>query len=180
MWDTLSVERTSLSFTIAVGPCQRYHSWIWVPCNSWSYFTVSDSKLPKPEGPVTSTYIPRNRAVQCYSQGSPLTHKAKVKVMLWPMVSQTICLGIKHPSRAYNQIFMTVRQLWVCWCGTLWQQGGSVVYSCCWPSTEQSFSGSKSHGTRDHILLSQIRDFPFHRHSQGYGGGIWPCLHTGS
>jgi hypothetical protein len=27
---------------------------------------------------------------------------------------QSVCLGIKHPSRAYNQIFITVR---ACWCG---------------------------------------------------------------
>jgi hypothetical protein len=25
-----------------------------------------------------------------------------------------VCLGIKHPSRAYNQIFITVKQLRVC------------------------------------------------------------------
>jgi hypothetical protein len=41
--------------------------------------------------------------------------------------------------------------------------------------------GSESRGTRDHILLSQIRDFPFvaSYDSQGYGGGIRPRLHTG-
>jgi hypothetical protein len=37
---------------------------------------------------------------------------------------------------------------------------------------------SKSHGTRDHILLSQIQDFPFCHLLQlrGYGGGIEPHL----
>jgi hypothetical protein len=36
-------------------------------------------------------------------------------------------------------------------------------------------------GTRDQILLSQIRDFPFPRllGLVSYGGGIWPRLHTG-
>jgi hypothetical protein len=40
--------------------------------------------------------------------------------------------------------------------------------------------GSESRGTRYHILLSQIRDFPFvaSYDSQGYGGGIRPRLHT--
>jgi hypothetical protein len=35
--------------------------------------------------------------------------------------------------------------------------------------------------TRDHILLSQIRDFPFctSYDSHGHDGGIRPCLHTG-
>jgi hypothetical protein len=42
--------------------------------------------------------------------------------------------------------------------------------------------GSESTGTRDHILLSQIWDFHFvaFYDSKGYGGGIWPRLHTGS
>jgi hypothetical protein len=41
--------------------------------------------------------------------------------------------------------------------------------------------GSDSRGTRDHILLSQIRDFPFCclYESQGHGGGIRLRLHTG-
>jgi hypothetical protein len=41
--------------------------------------------------------------------------------------------------------------------------------------------GSESHGARDHILLSQIRDFLFVAlyDSQCYGGGIRHRLHTG-
>jgi hypothetical protein len=35
----------------------------------------------------------------------------------------------------------------------------------------------RSQGTHDHILLSQIWDFPFRRLS--HGGGIQPCLHSG-
>jgi hypothetical protein len=44
------------------------------------------------------------------------------------------------------------------------------------------FLGSESCGTRDHILLSQIRDFLFvaSYDSRGYGGGIRPRLHTGT
>jgi hypothetical protein len=38
--------------------------------------------------------------------------------------------------------------------------------------------GSDSRGTRDHILLSQIRDFVASYDSQGYGGGIRPRLHN--
>jgi hypothetical protein len=39
---------------------------------------------------------------------------------------------------------------------------------------------SESCGTRDHILLCQIRDFPFHHSLRlvGLCGGIRPCLHT--
>jgi hypothetical protein len=41
--------------------------------------------------------------------------------------------------------------------------------------------GSESRGTRNHILLSRIRDFHFcHPYdSPGYGGGIRARLHTG-
>jgi hypothetical protein len=39
-----------------------------------------------------------------------LTQQVKVRVMLRP----TVCLGVKHPSGAQDQIFVTVRQLRVC------------------------------------------------------------------
>jgi hypothetical protein len=45
MWGALSEERTSLSFTIAAGPCQHSLG-SRVPWNLWPYFTVSDSRLP--------------------------------------------------------------------------------------------------------------------------------------
>jgi hypothetical protein len=43
--DTLSNERTGVPFTITPGPRQRSHFRVWVPWDSWSYFTVSDSRL---------------------------------------------------------------------------------------------------------------------------------------
>jgi hypothetical protein len=43
-----------------------------------------------------------------------------------PTVSRPVCLRIKNPSGAYDQIFITVRQLRVCWCGALSLTRGRV------------------------------------------------------
>jgi hypothetical protein len=57
-----------VSFTIAAGPRQRSHSQARVPRDSWSQFTVSDSRLPHPGGPDPRIYIRQEQEAQLYPQ----------------------------------------------------------------------------------------------------------------
>jgi hypothetical protein len=48
-----------VSYTIAAGPRQSYHSRVRVQRDSWPYFTVSDSRFIQPGGVGPLIYIPQ-------------------------------------------------------------------------------------------------------------------------
>jgi hypothetical protein len=74
---------------------------------------------------------------------------------------QSASLGIKHPSEAYDQIFITVRQLLVCGCGALSLTRGWVCHlQLLLALASAVILGSESCGTHDQILLCQFQDFP--------------------
>jgi hypothetical protein len=105
------------------------------------------------------TYITRER----FSQSQSL--------MLRPTISRPVCLEINHPSGAYDKII--VWQLRVCWFGAPSLTRGRV---CRLPLLLAFASavifGSESRRTRGHILLSQIRYFPFRRLLR-FAGSRW-------
>jgi hypothetical protein len=94
-------------------------------------------------------------------------------------VSKSWC---RAPPGAHDQMFITLWQLRSCFCGTpSLTRGWFCLLYMLLALASAVFLGSESLGTRDHILLFHIWDFPFRRlhDSQGHGGGIWPRHHTG-
>jgi hypothetical protein len=59
-----------LLFTIAAGSRQRSYSRVRVPRDSLPYFTVSDSRLPQPEGPGPRICIPQEQGGPVISPGT--------------------------------------------------------------------------------------------------------------
>jgi hypothetical protein len=105
-----------------------------------------------------------------------------LSLILRPTVNRPVHFGLKHTFGAYDQIFITVRQFRVCLCGALSLMRPRVCrLQFLLFLASATILGFECHGTRNHILLSQIRDFPFCRllRLAGLLSGIRTSLHTG-
>jgi hypothetical protein len=105
----------------------------------------------------------------CVLAGWRISHnwtKLGLSLMLLSTVSRPVCLGIKHASWAYDQNFITVTVKTVAgllmW-GALSGDRKGLSFTIAAGLASVVILGSESRGTRDHIWLSQIRDFPFRR-----------------
>jgi hypothetical protein len=79
----------------------------------------------------------------------------KIKIIL----RLTVCLGVRHPSGAQDQTFITVRHLRACWRGAPSLNRGRVCrLQLLLVLGSAIILGSESSGIHDHILLSQIGD----------------------
>jgi hypothetical protein len=110
-----------------------------------------------------SQWLSTTRSIPCWTTNSSLP-LWRMSLSLSLMLRPTVSLGIKHPYVAYGQIFITVIQLRVCWCGALSKTKRRVYrLQLLLALASTVILGSESRGTRDRILLSQIRDFLFRR-----------------
>jgi hypothetical protein len=118
IWGVLSDESTGLSFTIAVGPRQRSHSWVRVPWDSRPYFTVSDSRLPS-SSPHTSrramveVFDPdsiRETWVSGYIASGPLLLRIRCNVLTESLLSNEH-RGGPHRKHLLQHLFYCVREL---------------------------------------------------------------------
>jgi hypothetical protein len=90
--------------------------------------TLSTELLHSPTSYFTSLYS--TELLTAPANNCFVKSKSKSKLCYDRRFSRPVCLGIKHPSRAYDQSFITVRHLRVCCCGALSLTRGRVCRFC--------------------------------------------------
>jgi hypothetical protein len=98
-------------------------------------------------------------------QSVPQKVKVKVKVILQPIVSRPVHVDVRHPSGTRDQFFFLLeiffRQLRVCYFVASSLTRGWVCNLLLLLVLASAVPlGSESHGTQDHILLSQFLRLP--------------------
>jgi hypothetical protein len=100
--------------------------------------------------------------------------KVKVKVMLWPTVSQQICLEVKSPSGVQDQFLLLSGSCRFVDVGhPPWWQDGFVVYNFCWPSLKQSFLGLSPMGLMTIFYCLTFKTLPNWRARSPYLHSPW-------
>jgi hypothetical protein len=183
LYDILSHEKMTLSFTIAAGRRRRIYSRVQVSWDSRSYITVSDSRL--------RFYCLIRLAGLPWRYSTPPLHgnariqvkvKVKLKVTLRLTVGQSVSLVVGPHLGLMTQYLLVIDSYGPVFVGRpLWREDRSVFCICCWPSPVQSVSSPSHMGiaTIFYCLSFETSLFVTSYYSQGHGGGIRPRLHTG-